>query len=250
KSLEEISTKLKNLEEIKLSYFAGKKTMEGLDQNILIKEKADLHDEIRKTDDLIKTKEKSYQDLTLDINKEKSKRTSLKENIKKSESDLLSYEKEFEDKLGEKFKNKDDFRSYLKREGELEERKDRIDQYFKDLEREMTTRSNFLDFKDKKVLDLSEFKENIEELSREIKILDEEKITASTELDLIKKDGVKIKKIYQDFKGLSKTSQIVSYLSDLANGVTGAVKGIERLDFETFILSVYFDRVLNFANIR
>lgn len=250
KSLEEISTKLKNLEEIKLSYFAGKKTMEGLDQNILIKEKADLHDEIRKTDDLIKTKEKSYQDLTLDINKEKSKLTSLKENIKKSESDLLSYEKEFEDKLGEKFKNKDDFRSYLKREGELEERKDRIDQYFKDLEREMTTRSNFLDFKDKKVLDLSEFKENIEELSREIKILDEEKITASTELDLIKKDGVKIKKIYQDFKGLSKTSQIVSYLSDLANGVTGAVKGIERLDFETFILSVYFDRVLNFANIR
>ena len=250
KSLEEISTKLKNLEEIKLSYFAGKKTMEGLDQNILIKEKAGLHDEIRKTDDLIKEKEKSYQDLILDINKEKSKLTSLKENIKKSESDLLSYEKEFEEKLGEKFKNKDDFRSYLKREGELEERKDRIDQYFKDLEREKTTRSNFLDFKDKKFLDLSEFKENIEELSREIKILDEEKIIASTELDLIKKDGIKIKKIYQDFKGLSKTSQIVSYLSDLANGVTGAVKGIERLDFETFILSVYFDRVLNFANIR
>lgn len=49
---------------------------------------------------------------------------------------------------------------------------------------------------------------------------------------------------------LSKTAQIVSNLSDLANGQTGGVKGLERLDFETFILSVYFDRVLNFANLR
>ena len=224
--------------------------MAGLDREKLIEEKKSLEAEITRKDCLIKEKEKAHQDLVLAISKEKSTLTSLGENIAKAEADQKDFEKEFAEKLGQRFENMETYQGYLAREGELSAQKDFIEEFFKNLEREKTTRENFLEFKDKKLLDLSEFEENLKEVAREKEILDGEKIAAATRLGETQKDGEKIRKIHEIFAGLSKTAQIVSTLSDLANGVTGAVKGIERLDFETFILSVYFDRVLNFANKR
>lgn len=249
-SYQEISDKLKNLEDLKIKYLAGEKAMAGLDREKLIEEKKSLEAEITRKDCLIKEKEKAHQDLVLAISKEKSTLTSLGENIAKAEADQKDFEKEFAEKLGQRFENMERYLEYLARENELEGQKDFIEEFFKNLEREKTTRENFLEFKDKKLLDLSEFEENLKEVAREKEILDGEKIAAATRLGETQKDGEKIRKIHEIFDGLSKTAQIVSTLSDLANGVTGAVKGIERLDFETFILSVYFDRVLNFANKR
>lgn len=250
KSYQEISDKLKNLEDLKIKYLAGEKAMAGLDREKLIEEKKSLEAEITRKDCLIKEKEKAHQDLVLAISKEKSILTSLGENIAKAEADQKDFEKEFAEKLGQRFENMETYQGYLAREGELRAQKDFIEEFFKNLEREKTTRENFLEFKDKKPLDLRQFEENLKEVAREKEILDGEKIAAATKLDQTQKDGEKIRKIHEIFHGLSKTAQIVSALSDLANGVTGAVKGIERLDFETFILSVYFDRVLNFANKR
>lgn len=250
KYYQEISDKLKNLEDLKIKYLAGEKAMEGLDREKLLEEKKSLEAEITRKDCLIKEKEKAHQDLVLAISKEKSILTSLGENIAKAEVDQKDFEKEFAEKLGQRFENMERYLEYLARENELEAQKDFIEEFFKNLEREKTTRENFLEFKDKKPLDLSEFEENLKEVAREKEILDGEKIAAATRLGETQKDGEKIRKIHEIFDGLSKTAQIVSTLSDLANGVTGAVKGIERLDFETFILSVYFDRVLNFANKR
>lgn len=250
KSYQEISDKLKNLEDLKIKYLAGEKAMAGLDREKLLDEKKSLEAEITRKDCLIKEKEKAHQDLVLAISKEKSIITSLGENIAKAEADQKDFEKEFAEKLGQRFEKMETYQGYLAREGELRAQKDFIEEFFKNLEREKTTRENFLEFKDKKPLDLSEFEENLKEVAREKEILDGEKIAAATRLGETQKDGEKIRKIHEIFDGLSKTAQIVSTLSDLANGVTGAVKGIERLDFETFILSVYFDRVLNFANKR
>lgn len=249
-SYQEILDKLKNLEDLKIKYLAGEKAMAGLDREKLLEEKKSLEAEITRKDCLIKEKEKAHQDLVLAISKEKSILTSLGENIAKAEADQKDFEKEFAEKLGQRFENMETYQGYLVREGELKGQKDFIEEFFKNLEREKTTRENFLEFKDKKPLDLSEFEENLKEVAREKEILDGEKIAAATRLGETQKDGEKIRKIHEIFDGLSKTAQIVSALSDLANGVTGAVKGIERLDFETFILSVYFDRVLNFANKR
>lgn len=249
-SYQEILDKLKNLEDLKIKYLAGEKAMADLDREKLLEEKKSLETEITRKDCLIKEKEKAHQDLVLAISKEKSILTSLGENIAKAEADQKDFEKEFAEKLGQRFEKMETYQGYLAREGELRAQKDFIEEFFKNLEREKTTRENFLEFKDKKPLDLSEFEENLKEVAREKEILDGEKIVAATKLDQTQKDGEKIRKIHEIFDGLSKTAQIVSTLSDLANGVTGAVKGIERLDFETFILSVYFDRVLNFANKR
>jgi len=59
-----------------------------------------------------------------------------------------------------------------------------------------------------------------------------------------------IKNVGAEFEKIKSKASTISALSDLANGVTGSVKGVEKLDFETFILSVYFDKVLEYANLR
>ncbi|WP_311492376.1 AAA family ATPase [uncultured Anaerococcus sp.] len=250
KICEGLADKLKNLADLKIKYLAGEKAMAGLDRAKLFEEKKYLEDEIMSLDSFIKEKEKTHQDLSLAISKEKSTLASLIENIEKATYDLKNYQKDFEKKLYEKFENTEVYKTYLAREGEVKEKKELIETYFADLAREKTTRENFIDFKEKKPCDLGKFEENLREIEREIKILDEEKIKTSTKVDLIKKDGEKIKKIHEFYLTLSKTAQLISNLSDLANGVSAGVKGLEKLDFETFILSVYFDRVLNFANIR
>ena len=250
KTCEDLADKLKNLADLKIKYLAGEKAMAGLDRAKLLEEQKYLEDEIKSLDSFIKDKEKTHQDLSLAISKEKSTLASFIENIEKSTGELKNYQKDFEDKLVEKFEDTEVYKTYLEREGEVEDKKDLVETYFADLAREKTTRENFLDFKEKKPCDLGKFEEDLREIEREIKILDEEKIKTSTKVDLIKKDGGKIKKIHEFYLTLSKTAQLISNLSDLANGVSGGVKGLEKLDFETFILSVYFDRVLNFANIR
>lgn len=250
KACEEISAKLKNLADLKIKYLSGEKTMAGLDMAKLLGEKKSLEEEISSITSFIKDKEKAHQDLVLAISKEKSSLAALIENIAKANEDLKIYQKDFEDKLKEKFENVEAYMAYLSRQGELKAQKDLVERYFTDLTREKTTKENFSLFKDKTPADLLKFEDDLKEVAREIKVLDDEKIKLSTKLNSIKKDGEKIKKIHDSYLSLSKTAQIVSNLSDLANGQTGGVKGLERLDFETFILSVYFDRVLNFANLR
>lgn len=250
KACEEISAKLKNLADLKIKYLSGEKTMAGLDMAKLLGEKKSLEEEISSTTTFIKDKEKAHQDLVLAISKQKASLAALIENIAKANEDLKTYQKDFEDKLKEKFENLEAYMAYLSREGELKAQKDLVETYFTDLAREKTTKENFSLFKDKAPEDLFKFEDDLKEVTREIKVLDDDKIKLSTIVNSIKKDEGKIKKIHDSYLSLSKTAQIVSNLSDLANGQTGGVKGLERLDFETFILSVYFDRVLNFANLR
>lgn len=249
-TLANLSLRLKDLENLRAKYLAGKETMEGLDKNILKKEKENLEKEIADLESFIGKKEKSYQDLKLEISNLKSRLEALKENIKKMSEDKKSYQKDFNEKLFEKFKDEGCYRAYLEMEEDLKDRKDLIDLYFKNLEREKTIRDNLSSFKDEKVLDLDDFRDKIEKINGEIKEIDSRKMTASSRLDSIRKDKEKILGVSEDFKKLEDKAKITSYLSDLANGVTGGVKGVERLDFETFILSVYFDKVLTFANIR
>lgn len=250
KSIGEILAKLKNSEELKIKYLSLNKAMTGVDRNLLLTQKKDLEEKITSLESYIKDRQKVYQDLVVEVANNKSKLTALLDNISKTDYDIGIYHKDFEEKLFNKFERKEVYKNYLAKESVLKTKQEIVEEYFKNLEREKTIRENLLYYKDQKPLNLDYLKEKLEEVSQDIKILDEEKTLALTRLSLIKKDLEKIEKIYEDYKTLSKTAYIVSNLSDLANGVTGGVKGIERLDFETFILSVYFDRVLNFANIR
>lgn len=250
KSYTEIVNRLKESEELKVKYLSGQKTMGELDGNSLRSKRDDLRSEIERKDSYIKDIEENHQSLVLAINEEKSNISNLGENIEKAQADIEIYEKDFDQKLKEGFENIESYKSYLKREDELSGQKDFVKNYFTDLEREKNTRENFAAYKDKEIEDLEVFKKDLEKISLEIKEKDSEKLDLSSKLARIKADFEKIKIIEKDYQSLKESAQIVSNLSDLANGVTGAVQGVEKLDFETFILSVYFDKVLNFANKR
>lgn len=132
--------------------------------------------------------------MVLAISKQKASLAALIENIAKANEDLKTYQKDFEDKLKEKFENLEAYMAYLSREGELKAQKDLVETYFTDLAREKTTKENFSFFKDKAPEDLFKFEDDLKEVTREIKVLDDDKIKLSTILNSIKKDGVKIKK--------------------------------------------------------
>ena len=250
REFDKISHKLKDFEDIKVKFLASEKAMAGVNRDKLIEDAAKFEFEIDSISDFISQTEKFYNDLKLAINSLKSKRTAILENIEKTTSNIKIYEKEFEEKIEREFESGEIYKSYLARKDELLSQKSSIDDYFISLEREKTIRDSLADYKDLEIQDLEIFEKDLEEIARETKLIDGEKTTLSSKIDRLKDDLAVIKNIAADFEKIKSKSQTISHLSDLANGVTGSVKGVEKLDFETFILSVYFDKVLEYANLR
>ena len=247
---EEISRKLKDFEDLKVKFLANEKAMAGIDRDKLIHEKAKFEFEIESISDFISQTEITYNDLKLAINTLKSKKDAILENIEKTTSNIKIYEKEFEDKRSEEFESFEIYKSYLGKKDELVDKKTYVENYFKDLEREKTIRDSLSDYKDLKIQDLENYNKDLEEIASKAKLIDEEKTALSSKIDRLNEDLTLIKNIGADFEKIKTKASTISALSDLANGVTGSVKGVEKLDFETFILSVYFDKVLEYANLR
>lgn len=247
---EEISLKLEDFEEIKVKYLASQKAMEATDRDRLISDKAKLEFEMENITEFISQTEKAYNDLNLAINRLKSKKDAILDNIGKTRSNIEIYEKDFEDKRSKEFESGEIYKNFLAKKEELSGQKQYIEKYFKDLEREKTLRDSLADYKDLEIENIESFERDLEEIARESKILDGEKIALASKIDRLNEDFSLIKNIGSDFEKIKSKSQTISHLSDLANGVTGSVKGVEKLDFETFILSVYFDKVLEYANLR
>lgn len=246
----DLSIKLEDFEEIKVKYLASQKAMEASDRDILISDAAKFEFEIENISNFISQTEKSYNDLNLAINSLKSKKDGISDNIEKTRSNIKIYEKDFEEKRSKEFASEEIYRNFLAKKEELSQQKNYIENYFKDLEREKTLRDSLADYKNLEIKNLETFERDLEEIARGSNILDGEKIALSSKIDRLNEDFSLIKNIGSDFEKIKSKGQIVSHLSDLANGVTGSVKGVEKLDFETFILSVYFDKVLQYANIR
>lgn len=247
---EEISLKLKDFEDLKIKFLASEKAMAGVDRDKLIHEKAKFEFEIESISGFISQTEKTYNDLNLAINRLKSKKDAILDNIEKTTSNIKIYEKEFEDKRSEEFESFETYKSHLGKKDELTDKKTYIEKYFKDLEREKTIKDSLSDYKYLEIQNLEKFEEDLEEISGEAKIIDEEKTALSSKIDRLNEDLTLIKNVGAEFEKIKSKASTISALSDLANGVTGSVKGVEKLDFETFILSVYFDKVLEYANLR
>ena len=246
----EISRKLKDFEDLKVKFLASEKAMAGVDRDKLIHEKAKFEFEIESISAFISQTETTYNDLKLAINTLKSKKDGILENIEKTTSNIKIYEKDFEDKRSEEFESLEIYKSHLGKKDELIDKKTYVENYFKDLEREKTIRDSLSVYKDLKIQDLENYNKDLEEIASKTKEIDEEKTALSSKIDRLNEDLTLIKNIGADFEKIKTKASTISALSDLANGVTGSVKGVEKLDFETFILSVYFDKVLEYANLR
>jgi exonuclease SbcC len=97
----------------------------------------------------------------------------------------------------------------------------------------------------KEPADLSSFDSKIDEIDNAIKAMNSRITILSSRLATNRNAMDTIEKASKDVAELSKKRQDIKEIADVASGAIG-----DKMSFETFIQSLYFKRVLHFANLR
>lgn len=245
-----LEEKNQNFEKIKISYMANKEKMEEIDPKLLAEKIADKQKSIEKISKEIEENKKLYDEIKLKDQELKINIKNTKELIEKTKADKISYKEDFEKRMLEKFVNFAEFEKYLDLFDEINAYKDEITSFFKDQERLITLSENYIQYKDLDIIDTKKIDENLSEINESLSILREKKLKININLSNINqtiKDLDEISKLYDDKK---KDAEILAKLSKVSNGSFGKVSGREKIDFESFVLTYYFDKVLSYANKR
>lgn len=245
-----LEEKNQSFEKIKISYMANKDKMEEIDPKLLAEKTADKRKSIEKISKEIEENKKLYDEIKLKDQELKINIKNTKEQIEKTKADKISYKEDFEKRMLEKFENFAEFEKYLDLFDEINAYKDEITSFFKDQERLITLSENYIQYKDLDIIDTRKIERKITEINESLSILREKKLKININLSNINQtisDLDEISKLYDDKK---KDAEILAKLSKVANGSFGKVSGREKIDFESFVLTYYFDKVLSYANKR
>lgn len=245
-----LEEKNQDFEKIKISYMANKEKMEEIDSKLLAEKIADKQKLIEKISKEIEKNKKLYDEIKLKDQELKINIKNTKELIEKTKADKISYKEDFEKRMLEKFENFAEFEKYLDLFDEINAYKDEITSFFKDQERLITLSENYIQYKDLDIIDTKKIDENLSEINDSLSDLREKKLKININLSNIYQtisDLDEISKLYDDKK---KDAEILAKLSKVANGSFGKVSGREKIDFESFVLTYYFDKVLSYANKR
>ncbi len=245
-----LEEKNQDFEKIKISYMANKEKMEEIDSKLLAEKIADKQKLIEKISKEIEENKKLYDEIKLKDQELKINIKNTKELIEKTKADKISYKEDFEKRMLEKFENFAEFEKYLDLFDEINAYKDEITSFFKDQERLITLSENYIQYKDLDIIDTKKIDENLSEINDSLSDLREKKLKININLSNIYQtisDLDEISKLYDDKK---KDAEILAKLSKVANGSFGKVSGREKIDFESFVLTYYFDKVLSYANKR
>ena len=100
------------------------------------------------------------------------------------------------------------------------------------------------------LINLDEIEEKITLVNKTIKEIGD--LISNLKFKILSITGIleNIEKLEKKYESISKESVIFDKLAEIANGATGKVAGRQKVDFQTFVLTYYFDRVLNYANQR
>lgn len=245
-----LEEKNQDFEKTKISYMANKEKMEVIDPKLLAEKIAEKQKSIEKISKEIEKNKKLYDEIKLKDQELKINIKNTKELIEKTKADKISYKEDFEKRMLEKFENLAEFEKYLDLFDEINAYKDEITSFFKDQERLITLSENYSQYKDLDIIDTSKIERKITEINESLSILREKKLKININLLNINQtisDLDEISKLYDDKK---KDAEILAKLSKVANGSFGKVSGREKIDFESFVLTYYFDKVLSYANKR
>ena len=245
-----LEEKNQDFEKTKISYMANKEKMEEIDSKLLAEKIADKQKLIEKISKEIEENKKLYDEIKLKDQELKINIKNTKELIEKTKADKISYKEDFEKRMLEKFENFAEFEKYLDLFNKINAYKDEITSFFKDQERLITLSENYIQYKDLDIIDTKKIDENLSEINESLSILREKKLKININLSNINQtinDLDEISKLYDDKK---KDAEILAKLSKVANGSFGKVSGREKIDFESFVLTYYFDKVLSYANKR
>lgn len=245
-----LEEKNQDFEKTKIYYMANKEKMEEIDSKLLAEKIADKRKSIEKISKEIEENKKLYDEIKLKDQELKINIKNTKEQIEKTKADKIFYKEDFEKRMLEKFENFAEFEKYLDLFDEINAYKDEITSFFKDQERLITLSENYIQYKDLDIIDTKKIVENLSEINESLSDIMGKKLKININLSNINQtlsDLDEISKLYDDKK---KDSEILAKLSKVANGSFGKVSGREKIDFESFVLTYYFDKVLSYANKR
>lgn len=247
KSTEE---KLKASKENEIKYLSLKDRMDGLNKNDLEDKKQKLNEKIDILSKNIEMTTKSYQDLELKLRELDSNIKNKKLSIKDLGEKSALYLKEFEEILYKNFEDRKTYEFALTSYEKNKEEKEELEEFFRKMDRVRTSLENYAVYKNEDEKDLLLVNKKIEEKANDKAILSDKKAEVFSEIAIFTKVLEKITKLKYEYDKSLKSAETLAKLSKLADGSFGKVSGREKIDFETFVLTFYFDKVLRLANIR
>lgn len=248
--LDQLKEKTRDSEELKIYYQSNKEKMADLDLENLSGNLENLDENINSLEEEIKEINQKHNNLLNQQTKTQTEVENYKANIKKSKDDIANTKADLDNKISEQFTGFDEYKSYLALFDEIKAKSDQIDRYFKILEELKINFKNLKEFEGRDLVDLEKIENEIKEASQKLSQINEEISNTKVKILSIKDILANVKALEEKYEKLSDESVILDKLSEIANGSTGKVAGRQKVDFETFVLTYYFDRVLNYANQR
>lgn len=263
KNLNDEKRKFKEFEE-ELEKFQGFNDIEKLQQKYEIKKEEldkfsydDLYDKSEKEKTSIKNDEvkiKDYEDTLVKLEKNLQSLTSLDksyENFLRENENKLSDEKEyFKKRLSDKFSNLDEFLFTLEKSQDYLSQKEDIEEFFEILNTVDIKISSLSQYKDKSIVNLDEFKEKIDNIKLKLRKIEDEIFNQKLQKSKLVSTKDEVLNIKSKLSELHKEDEILYKLSRICDGSISKVKGVEKLNLETFVLTNYFKKILYYANIR
>ncbi|MDD3987292.1 MAG: SMC family ATPase [Candidatus Methanomethylophilaceae archaeon] len=223
-----------------------KEGLEYASEELLLSAVNELGEFKNKIDSAISEADKDLNNAKLELTSAKTELDGYENQIKEKKTSISSKKSELEEIYRRLSINEEDAEMLLSKEPEIGPMQKEIATYDNkvsingnDLER-LAKETN-----GKETVDLSSFDSKIYEIENAIKAINSKITTISSRLDTNRNAMDTINKASKDVTELTKKRQDFKEIADVASGAMG-----DKMSFETFIQSLYFKRVLHFANLR
>lgn len=236
-----LSKLIKNLIIIENKLEVAKNKYEDLDEKI--KRRDEIQGEIEDSKKYLDSLKDEISDLKVKLKGDDSKMSQLAKSITKEKNNLTYKDIKKAEEAHLTMKN--EINNYDKESKRVVDAINELNGNIKSLE--ATIKQLKENLKNTKEVDIKELNKQKDKLNAETKQLND-KIGKSKALKnnykKIKSSLIKNEKIY------NKLDEEIKILGELSDCLSGDLKGSKKIDLETYILSFYFDKMLNRANLR
>lgn len=219
--------------------------------------KKQIEESLEKDRNFVNEEEKRIKILREDIQKLENKKSSSSSLILNYDSDLKTSKEKiikenqiFEEKLKENFEKIDEFLKYLKIADDLLKQKEEIGLYFEKLNNISIRIESLKEYKNIDIYQTEKTKEEIENLKENIEIINDSIFSIRLKNEKLFESEKEINKIKISLDKSKSDDEILYKLTKVCDGSLSKVSGREKINFETFVLSNYFNKILTYANLR
>ena len=226
-------------------------------EELSIFNKKQIEESLEKDRNFVNEEEKRIKILREDIQKLENKKSSSSSLILNYDSDLKTSKEKiikenqiFEEKVKENFEKIDEFLKYLKIADDLLKQKEEIGLYFEKLNKISIRIESLKEYKNIDIYQTEKIKEEIENLKENIEIINDSIFSIKLKNEKLFESEKEINKIKISLDKSKNDDEILYKLTKVCDGSLSKVSGREKINFETFVLSNYFNKILTYANLR